>query len=661
MIIEKKRLMKMFYYLIAAEDVVRAIDIAQYADVSERTVKSDLDELKNFAQASGCILHSKKGHGYWLEVLDEKIFNPVKEQLYYQFSELNYTKEYETRANEIARRLLVQTDYIKLDDLADQMFLSRSSIKNSLREVRKLLESFKLELESKPGYGVKIKGLEINVRFCMLELFINHHATSVSFLEDSEYLSFFETDVERVGEIRHIFLKTLRESTNRICDHYTHRVVRYISMMHLRHSRGYYLHFAQNTKEVLRTMAEYNTASQVLKDIRETFIDLIDDENEIFGLELLLLMWNDLTDADRLQERYSLFYEDVGNLVDKIIQEIDYKWNIDFSQIPETRNALIAGLIPSFTVVYFHAIGYRMIGRHVENNALSSSPICISIARSAAKVMLNEYNTKLKAYDILNLAGRFYYCINKIHYDYKPRRVLLSAQSGNQSCSIIRDKILNKFGKEAFACIETVGFYEVRRLNQANYDYMILNFGPFYYRYDLPMIYVDAIPNEKQMNQIYAQVVLGGYQIEPLLRKLKFNHDFVFTDINYESKEGMIDLISYKAAKDSNYVAALKNELLDIGDTCVWNEIAFLMSNTSCTHGNIFEIYQLSKTAVWQKKTIKTVIYLAVDFEHDLLMARFVEQFAHEIMESPMNLERLLQTKSIYQILEIVKSGLRSG
>lgn len=661
MIIEKKRLMKMFYYLIAADDVVRAIDIAHYADVSERTVKSDLEELKNFAQASGCVLHSRKGHGYWLEVLDEKIFNPVKDQLYYQFSELNYTKEYETRANEIARRLLVQTDFIKLDDLADQMFLSRSSIKNSLREVRKLLESFKLELESKPGYGVKVKGLEINIRFCMLELFINHHATSVSFLEDSEYLSFFDTDIERVGAMRHIFLKTLRESTNRICDHYTHRVVRYISMMHLRHSRGFHLHFTETTKEVLRTMSEYNTASQVLKDIRVTFTELVDDENEIFGIELLLLMWNDLTDTDSLQERYSLFYEDVGNLADKIIHEIDFKWNVNFNLIPETRQALIAGLIPSFTVVYFHAIGYRMIGRHVENNALSSSPICVSFARTAAKVLLNEYNTKLKAHEILNLAGRFYYCLNKIHYDYKPRRVLLSAQSGNQSCSIIRDKMLNKFGKDAFDCIETVGFYEVRRLNQADYDFMILNFGPFYYRYDLPMIYVDAIPNERQMNQIYAQVVLGGYQIEPLLRKLDLNHDFVFNDINYESKEGMIELISFKAAKDSNCVNALKNELLEIGDTCVWNEIAFLMSNTSCTEGNRFEIYQLSKAAVWQKKTIKTVIYLAVDFKEDLQLMRFVEQFTHEIMDSQMNLDRLLQTKALHQILEIVKCGLRSG
>lgn len=661
MIIEKKRLLKMFYYLIAAENVVRAKDIADYAEVSERTVKNDLEDLKNFAMASGCALCSKKGQGYWIEVVDQAMFDPVKEQLYYQFSELNYTKEYETRANEIARRLLVQQDYMKLDDLADQMYLSRSSIKNAIREVRKILSEFKLELVSKPGHGVKVEGLEINIRFCMLELFINHHATSVTFLEDSEYLAFFETDLEKVGKIRQILLKTLRESENRVCDHYTHRIVRYISVMNRRNHRGYMLRFKEGSKEVLKSMVEHHTAANILKHLKEEFNDLADDENEIFGLELLLLMWNDLTKDDPLIERYPLFYRQVGALTEAILLEINERWNVDLNKIKDTRCILISCLIPIYTRLYFHAIGYKIIGRHVENNGIKSSPISMTLAQTASEVIERQYQTQLSFHEIQNLAVRLYVSINKIQYEYKPRKVLLSAQSGNQACEIIKDKMLSKFGKEAFESIDIIGFYEVRRLNQQDYDYMILNFGPFYYRYDLPMIYVDSIPNEKQMNQIYSQVILGGYRLEGLLNQLNFSRDFVFVDYPYENRKSFLTMISYKAARTSLDVGSLLRQLQKNWDGCVWNEIAFIMTTTQHTRGNIFEIYSLAKPGVWDRKTVKTIVYLAVDFNQDLRLMRFVEQFTHEIMESEENLNRLVSTRSLHQIYEIIKSGLRSG
>lgn len=660
MIIEKKRLMKMFYYLIDTEGIVKAKDLAEYAEVSERTVKNDLEDLKNLAQASGCLLHSKKGQGHWIEIVDPECFEPVREQLYFQFSELNYTKEYETRANDIARRLLVQDDYIKLDDIADEMFLSRSSIKNSLREVRQILEAFKLELISKPGYGVKVQGPEINIRFCMLELFINHHSSSVTFLEDSEYLSYFETDLKIVGEIRQVLLKTLRESETRVFDHYTHRIVRYLSMMNNRFKRGYRLHISSETKKVLNSLSEYDTARRILENERQVFTDMTNDEDEIYGLEILILLWSDITSDIDLENRYPMF-ADTEQLVEELLEYLKELWHIDFTQSKSLKRALIANLIPFYFRVYFKTISYKLIGRHVENNMISSSPASVALARSAAVFIQMKTGIQMSGIEILDLALHLYYAIDKIQYDYKPKRVIISAQSGYQSCKVIKDKMIRKFGAEAFACIDVIEFYEARKLKSSEYDLMVMNFAPYYYRYDFPMVYVDCIPNAKQMNQVYTQAILSSYQLEPLLRKLKLSGDFVFNDFHYEGKKEFIRLLSYRSAGSSELVGALEKELSMTSDICVWNEVVFLMCNQALTGKNCFEIYSFIKPGIWDKKSIRAAIFISVDYAQDKQLLRFVEQFTHELAAEPENLERLIHTKSVYQILEIVKNGLRSG
>ena len=658
---ESTRLMKLLYYLTQASGSVTARELAEYTGVSERTVKNDLAQVRGMAMDSGCELFSQKGRGYWIEIRDREQFKELEEQLYYRFSHYNYTQEYKDRANRIARILLVQETYIKLDAVADRLYLSRSSIKNIMQDVRDILDAFKLRLDSRPGCGVKVEGDEINIRFCMLELFIDHDFRNVPNIQDSEYLAYFTLDHVDIGELRHHFLKVLRESGTRIVDNNTHRLVRYFFLMYNRYRRGYGLVFSEEDSGFLRHMGEYKTAGDILRTLEEQDTGIHTEETELFGLELLLLMWNDLNEGDELAGRYPFFYEKSSLLADKIMDRINGQWGVSLDGLPGMRQSLISAILPNYTKIHFKFLGYnRIIGKKVENNMMSSSPVCIAMALTAAGVIREECGLQYSRADIFNYTVRFYSIVSRIRYDYVPRNILISAQSGSQSCMIIRDRMIRKFGQESFGKLEIINSYEIRRLNQADYDYMILNFAPYYYRFDLPVIYVDSIPDERQLNQIYHQVMLGGYQLRTVQAKLQFGGDFVYQDFPYEGRESFLHLLCYKYCS-SDAVQAMRQHLLQYTDICVWNSVAVIVTDSRLTGKNLFQLFCLETPGVWEKKPVKYILFVSVHFDGDVRSLKFLEQLTHELIHNPDDLEMLTATKSMNQFCEIVKHGLMLG
>lgn len=658
---EATRLMQLLYYLTQAADTVTARELAEYTGVSERTVKKDLIEAGELAKKSGCILRSQRGKGYWIQVVDAEQFEQLEQQLNLSFSYYNYTQEYEERANQIVRILLVQEGWINLDQVAEQLYLSRSSLKKSMQDVREILRSFRLEIEVKPGYGVKVSGDEINIRFCMLELFLDHDYRSHTMIQNETYMSYFILPGVDIGKLRHDFLKILRESGTRIVDNNTHRLVRYFFLMYQRFLHGKRLYFEKEDICFLRELGEYTTARKILKHLEKEDTGIFVDEMEVLGVELLLLMWNDLNEGDEMAKRYPLFYRKSSLLADGIILRIKEQWGIDFKEMAGFRESLISAIIPNYTKIYFSFLGYnRTIGKRVETNMMSSSPVCLAMAMTVADVIEEQYGLVLSRADIFSYIVRFYIAISRIHYTYVPRKILISAQNGSQSCAIIRDRMVKRFGVNVFERLDFINAYEIRRINQEDYDYLILNFAPYYYRYDLPVIYVDSIPSERQMDQIYYQVILSGYQLRHLQAMLNFGEDFVFTDFPYEGREAFLNLICYKYCRE-RHIAEMKRYLERYTDICVWNGIAAIVTDSRYTGRNYFHLYCLDSPGVWEKKAIRYILFMSVNIFGEKKLIKYLEQLTHELVSSSENLEKLVSTKSMNQCYEIVKRELTLG
>ena len=135
MAVVKNRLLLMLYLLDNSDQPLQARQLAAMAGVSERTVKNDMAELRELAQASGVEILTRKGKGYLLQVLDHAVYDPVREQLQIRFSTMNYTKSeivgpHQRYCPPADRR----TRYLTFDAISDQLFLSRRTLQAQLRK-----------------------------------------------------------------------------------------------------------------------------------------------------------------------------------------------------------------------------------------------------------------------------------------------------------------------------------------------------------------------------------------------------------------------------------------------------------------------------------------------------------------------------------------------
>ena len=241
MIIVKTRIWRILYYLLKKNALVTASELAQFVDVSTRTIKSDMKEVKELAMASGCEIVAEKANGYYAKVVNPDLYQPMKSILVMNFSENEFTVGMDNRANDVTRHLLMQNEWITEETLADSLFISLSTLKLEMKAVKDILNGFNLKLLIRPNYGLIVEGLEINKRFCMLELLIKHHHNAISLVNYPDFEAMFVIDEYPLAQIRKVYLRILRKSGLHVIDSNSHRLLRYLALMYKRNLLGYYV------------------------------------------------------------------------------------------------------------------------------------------------------------------------------------------------------------------------------------------------------------------------------------------------------------------------------------------------------------------------------------------------------------------------------------
>ena len=74
------------------------------------------------------------------------------------------------RCSYLIKRLLQSAEPLRIDDLAEEIGVSRTTINKDLKQVKELAESFQVTISGKPNWGLEVVGTEFNLR-----LFYLHH------------------------------------------------------------------------------------------------------------------------------------------------------------------------------------------------------------------------------------------------------------------------------------------------------------------------------------------------------------------------------------------------------------------------------------------------------------------------------------------------------
>lgn len=163
----EQRKHKLMLYFLSHHQFVTSETLAKVFSISSRTIRKDIKELTFELKQQNIQLLSIQGKGYCIDKHDTpKLKNFINDLV----SDKTYLLSAIETQYQILRILLLSVDHILIDDIADVLFLSNSTVEKELIAVENWLQNYHLFLEKKKPYGLQIQGDEKDYRFALIKI-----------------------------------------------------------------------------------------------------------------------------------------------------------------------------------------------------------------------------------------------------------------------------------------------------------------------------------------------------------------------------------------------------------------------------------------------------------------------------------------------------------
>lgn len=620
---EEKRILKMFHLLATNEGgFVKAGELAQRMELSERTVKGSMEQLRRYAWDHGCVLESIRGRGYTLRVLDEAAFNEARESL-----EIFFSNAERGDKNQLLHQLIRAIScreatggngYFRVEDLTDRLFVSRSAVKKEMPRVRRFLESYGLQLTSKPGSGLLLSGWELGQRLCLLELYENHfHSRVVLFSNDAFEQSFADRDDKDL--IRKTVLDALRASNVRLFDLYANRLVDYFLLLRNRTERAEPIDQRlapwSDWAPDLRAFPEHAVAESLTRQLGK-IPGFSFTEGETLAVTALLLAWGDFDGTPDLPARFRQLNSQAEDISRDALAQLGRQFGMPFTDIdPTFQNELVPELIRLLIQRRLGLARCQMIGNSVSENAIKDSPMSMALAESLAYVLERDHELETNELGLQLLAVRFHGLCSRIPYPYRRRRVLVCARNGKASAAILADGIRRRFGDWWLEALDTDALYDARKFPPDAYDCVVGSFRSYAYRYVWPYIEVNTVMGPDDFERVRRKVLAKGYDLEAAMAGCGWEVALLHREFSAVSVPGFLQLLAYQWGTSPERKEELAAILAAGRFVRVHRRLLAVVVPQCWTSKRIFELYLLNRPMGFQGTSVRAVLFCCVGFD----------------------------------------------
>ncbi|QIX95410.1 MULTISPECIES: transcription antiterminator [Cedecea] len=142
-------------------------ELARRLSVSTRTVRADITALNALMAGFGAQFTLTRGAGYQLNIEDAERYG---ELVQHRPRQLRIPRTSPERVHYLVVRFLTAAFSLKLEDLAEEWFVSRATLQSDMAEVREWFTRYHLTIETRPRHGMKLFGSEMSIRACLTDL-----------------------------------------------------------------------------------------------------------------------------------------------------------------------------------------------------------------------------------------------------------------------------------------------------------------------------------------------------------------------------------------------------------------------------------------------------------------------------------------------------------
>ena len=655
----KDRQNRIIYSLATSEVPMTAEQIAKLLGVSSRTVKSDMNNLRGDLPKIGACLSARRNVGYYLRIDEPDRFFSFLQELkpvtYINTLAPNHISSFLY----IARKLVSSSKYVKIDALAEELFTSRSTLRDPIKITLEFLCSYNMITESMPGLGIRAYGLEHHARMAMMELYayqsekytLNSHGE----IELSKWISFKEKELY---DIQNNFIQTLISEKLAIRDSSVQPLSLYFIIARKRYQEGYRIILSNSWIDEIKKYQVYQVAEHIYLELSKQFPGFDMPEVEIAFLSIWLLCNRDMDQVKVTREHFPTFYESAVKYADQLLDYIERTHNIRLDQYDWVTEELRSTLVPILAKMHFGLSGAKVIDT-AYNKLVCESPLTLEITRSLINRLQADLGKKIvDAANIHNLNCLVYKILLLTEYDIKKRKLLIINSNGSGFGGINEFKLQRRFHSliEVSRCVP---LYEAKEALIKEYDAVLYDTSLYMGN---PAFHgtIHTVLHGYELNKIYNTSLIQAYQYKQLLPEdslihLHKNYDFI-------SKEQFFQLVSLKQCsiqeEQRKQEASFQNNERIV--TYYNNNLSvFLFGTMNHTRTEAIDLYFLKTPGFWDGNEIRYIIYLCLDWRNNLQRMKAMESCLCQLSTHTDHYQLFLDDKStafeklVYQTLKL--------
>lgn len=219
------------------ERFVTSKELAAYLSCSDRTVRNALKSIEKTMIIQGVQLISKQGQGYQMFFENQGAYQEFRQT--YELEE-DYTKTAVSKGDDrlvfILNKLLFEQVPVLFDDLADELYVSRSTLSHDFKKIRVMLSEYNLSIESRANKGVYVSGEERDKRRFIINYFLENQFFKA--IHCYVKFNFFDQNVP-LEEFARIVLDECQEANLKLSDFVLQNLVVHIALSMIRLKSGF--------------------------------------------------------------------------------------------------------------------------------------------------------------------------------------------------------------------------------------------------------------------------------------------------------------------------------------------------------------------------------------------------------------------------------------
>lgn len=619
--------------LLNVDEYRTAAQLADALGLSEKTVRLRIKALNEELVSYGAQVSAKARYGYKMEITDQDQFDLLEME---EEPEEGYIPDTgEERSEYLLKYLIWDQEYVKAEDLCDFLYISRTTLTKTIREVERILKRYSIKIDRKPNHGMKIIGKELDIRRLICDYFIKREY-KIELSEDN----LEEQLVKFAGDIRQMMVKYEIPISETAFENF----IEYVYIACKRMKKGFHLTIPLDESPEIG-IREKSFVKELSAYIEKEYECNVTEEEKSYIL--LYLSGKRMVGNIVENETNFVIKERLDRIALEMLEYVYKEYHMDFRNDFDIRMTLNQHLVPLDIRIRFDIPLHNPLLEEIKENYGFSYQISID----ATKILEEYYQKKIAEDEIGYIALIFELAIEKKKSDARSD-ILVVCSTGKGSSRLLKYKYEQEFSDyldHIYVC-DLIGL-EMFDFSKVDYVFTTV---PITKEIPVPIVEVGMFLGQEDVQKV-SNVLKKGPQnyLEQYYKPERF-----FGKLSCDTKEEVLEFLCDKIKEqeevdDDFYEMVLERE--SFIQTNYGNKIAIPHPNRIASEVTFAYVAVLGHEITWNKQKVQVVLLTSVGKKEDNNRQKFYEATAHFALNGPL-IDRLIRYPEFENFMQIMKT-----